>query len=717
MPERMGLLAALIALGSGLWSLTAHAVDAPPDGVVPLVWSDATGSSLPSDPHVDSGSWRVGVVQGDFTMVGLLWDSGRLDSLWLQVVDETGRWGPWTEVVVSADHGDEDASARPGSSPVYTGRATAARWAASGEVQGAEAMMIDTEATPTPTARPFAATADDPVPVPTPWWPGPSFVRDRSAWDTENCRRPGETYHFSTPRAIVIHHTAAGNNYSAADVPGIIRGHCLFHVNGRGWDDLAYNFMVDKFGTVWEGRTASKTTASRGGHTAGFNGQTQGIAMMGNYATTAPGAAQMAGLRTIVDWLAGWHSIDPRGWVTLYADAGNTRGWARGQPVDSRTIIGHRDLGTTSCPGQAFYAAFPTLRAAITPTSSGVDPTTVSCQGRRPTIYGTPGHDQIRGTPSGDVIHGMGGSDLILGMGGNDLICGGGGNDHLISGSGMDSVAGGPGTDTCGAEGRATCELLDNSEMFFYREDGLFRYYDIRSDGKIPKPMLAGTGYTRDWTSISAIDLDGDGQDELFFYREDGLFRYYDVNPDGTLGPPIHAGEGYTKGWSSITAVDLNGDRQDEIIFYREDGLFRFYDIGETGTLGAPIISGSGYTRGWSSITAIDLDGDSQDELFFYRDDGLFRYYQVASGGHLPSPSMGGDGYTRDWSSITSVDLDGDAQDEIFFYRDDGLFRYYQIDANGEVGSPMAAGTAYTRGWSSIAAVELDHRPYVTPNR
>ncbi len=200
----------------------------------------------------------------------------------------------------------------------------------------------------------------------------------------------------------------------------------------------------------------------------------------------------------------------------------------------------------------------------------------------------------------------------------------------------------------------------------------------------------------------------GDAADEMFFYRDDGLFRFYNVKPNGDVGAPILAGSGYTSGWSSITAVDLDGDSQDEMFFYRDDGLFRYYNVRSDGSLGTPILAGTGYTTGWSSITAVDLDGDGQDEMFFYRDDGLFRYYNIKSDGSLGIPILAGSGYTSGWSSITAVDLDGDGQDEMFFYRDDGLFRYYNVKANGDLGTPIRAGSGYTSGWSSITAVDLD---------
>ncbi|HXV72372.1 MAG TPA: VanW family protein [Acidimicrobiia bacterium] len=197
-------------------------------------------------------------------------------------------------------------------------------------------------------------------------------------------------------------------------------------------------------------------------------------------------------------------------------------------------------------------------------------------------------------------------------------------------------------------------------EILFYREDGLYRYYDIREDASLPSPVQAGDQYTKGWTAITAIDLDGQGQDEMFFYREDGLFRYYNIRPDGRIGSPILAGDSYTSGWTAITAVDLDGDGQDEMFFYRDDGLFRYYNIRPDGTLGQPIQSGSGYTPGWSSITAIDLDGDQADEMLFYRSDGLYRFYDPSSQGALSSPILGGSNYTTGWSSITAVNLQGD---------------------------------------------------------
>jgi hypothetical protein len=244
-------------------------------------------------------------------------------------------------------------------------------------------------------------------------------------------------------------------------------------------------------------------------------------------------------------------------------------------------------------------------------------------------------------------------------------------------------------------------------EMFFYREDGLYRFYDIRNDGSLPSPIQQGDEYTPGWSSITAVDLDGQGQDEMFFYREDGLFRFYNIRPNGSLPKPIIQGDNYTSGWDIITAIDLDGDGQDEMFFYREDGLFRYYNVRADGSLPQALRAGDTYTPGWDAITAVDLDDDGQDEIFFYRDDGLYRYYDIRADGSLGQPILDGSDYTEGWTTIIAINLDGDLQDEMFFYREDGLFRYYNVRSDGTLPTPILEGDNYTGGWDSIAKINL----------
>ncbi len=251
-----------------------------------------------------------------------------------------------------------------------------------------------------------------------------------------------------------------------------------------------------------------------------------------------------------------------------------------------------------------------------------------------------------------------------------------------------------------------------DDELLTYRgSDGSYGYYDISGNGSLGTPIRQGAGYAKGWTSITALDLDGRGQDEMLFYRStDGKYAYFNVAPNGSLGTPIRQGTGYAKGWTSITALDLEGDGQDEVLFYRStDGKYAYFNIKANGSLGTPIRQGTGYATGWTSITPVDLDGGGQDEVLFYRStDGKYAYYNIAANGSLGAPTRQGTGYATGWTSITAVDLDGDAEDELIFYRSsDGRYSHYNIAANGSLGSPTRQGSGYQTGWTSVTAVDL----------
>jgi hypothetical protein len=262
------------------------------------------------------------------------------------------------------------------------------------------------------------------------------------------------------------------------------------------------------------------------------------------------------------------------------------------------------------------------------------------------------------------------------------------------------------------ASGAAWADGADpEDEILFYRAtDGAFRYYDIRSNGVLSTTLQGGTGYSLGWDSITALDLDGGGQDEIFFYRSsDGAFRYYDMRPNGSLSKLLQGGTGYSKGWDSITAVDLNGDGRDEMFFYRStDGAYRFYSMKSNGALGQLLLGGTGYSLGWDSITAVDITGDGRDEMFFYRStDGAFRYYSLRPDGSLRSLIKSGTTYSKGWSIITAIDLDEDSADELLFYRNDGTYRFYNVTAAGNLSTPILSGTGYSSSWTTIAAINL----------
>lgn len=265
-------------------------------------------------------------------------------------------------------------------------------------------------------------------------------------------------------------------------------------------------------------------------------------------------------------------------------------------------------------------------------------------------------------------------------------------------------------------ESQALATDLYQSELFYFREDGLYRVYDPRPNGSLPGPKIAGNN----WPQTGAWQFSSHEGNcpwvagilrSTFAYGPDGtmtligdLISYHASGFSSQQLDPV----GIEPGWDLGTSYPGEFDR---LLLYRNDGTFQVReltrDMGCSAQLTATPVTSGVWTSGWTSITPIDLNGDGRDELLFYRkSDGLFRYYSVKANGSISSPILAGDGYTTGWDTITAVDLDGDGQDEIFFYRQDGLFRFYNIMSNGSIGSPMVAGNNYTQGWDAIARYE-----------
>jgi len=275
-------------------------------------------------------------------------------------------WSDWVEAVASTDDAPDGAiDPRPGVGPVWVGHGAEHVEVAvlQGSVQ--EVDVVGLHVVDDPTApqgvRASTASASSTASVTS------SFIRPRSSWATEDmgwkCKSgPDE---MNDLRAMIVHHTATNTEpYAATDVPSIIRGFWRYHVQSRGWCDVAYAFFVDRFGGVWEGRQGGITKAIVGGHTYGFNSETTSVAQIGNFQETQTPWAMTAATRQLVGWKLGYHGIDPKASTTLTNRTGSTfRGVPNGGQVPVGTVAGHRDLGTTSCPGQHTYDTIPYLRA------------------------------------------------------------------------------------------------------------------------------------------------------------------------------------------------------------------------------------------------------------------------------------------------------------------------------------------------------------------
>lgn len=209
-------------------------------------------------------------------------------------------------------------------------------------VASADAAAAATAATTTTTNPATVTAADLARPA----------IRSRAAWGANESivKLP---YEYATVSGAMIHHTAGSNSYSAADVPAILRAIQAYHVNGRGWKDIAYNVLVDKYGTAWEGRGGGLDQAVVGGHSYGLtNYRVFGLSLIGTYSTVKPSAAMVATAESVIAWKFLVHGVDPYGKAT-------------GESGTLNAISGHRDDRPTECPGSAAYALLPMIRAAV----------------------------------------------------------------------------------------------------------------------------------------------------------------------------------------------------------------------------------------------------------------------------------------------------------------------------------------------------------------
>jgi len=189
----------------------------------------------------------------------------------------------------------------------------------------------------------------------------PTWVT-RAGWDADESLRTG-TPQTAPVRMAVVHHTAGANTYTREEAPGVVRGIYVYHTSGLGWNDIGYNFLIDRFGTIYVGRYGGPREGVVGAHAYGFNTGSTGVALLGTYTSATPSAAALASLEHLLAWKLELHDLDPMGRTTM--TCGGTDLYQRGQTVTLPVIAGHRDVNRTVCPGDTLYAKLPELRRAV----------------------------------------------------------------------------------------------------------------------------------------------------------------------------------------------------------------------------------------------------------------------------------------------------------------------------------------------------------------
>ena len=236
--------------------------------------------------------------------------------------------------------------------------ATAAAAPAGGPASGLAAHLVTPDMTATPgtePARPGQATAMTTQPA----------IVSRGGWGADESLRRHAPEYSDTVKAAFVHHTVQTNSYAPSESAALIRADYVYHVRSRGWNDIGYNFLVDRYGRVFEGRYGGVTKAVLGAHAGGFNTDTTGVALLGTFTTSRPPAGMVAALERLLAWKLDLTHVDPLG-LTALTSAGSANGrYPAGQRIAAHTILGHRSTSYTTCPGDPVIALLPAIRSAV----------------------------------------------------------------------------------------------------------------------------------------------------------------------------------------------------------------------------------------------------------------------------------------------------------------------------------------------------------------
>ncbi|WP_448627007.1 N-acetylmuramoyl-L-alanine amidase [Geodermatophilus sp. URMC 64] len=354
----------------------AARTDEVPMGSVadPAPAADVQAGTTDPVAGVPSGAPALTVEQTDvdeFSLVGVTWadDPAVTDTVvQVRVQDAAGRWGAWTEV------GREDAEQNPnapsggtlrgGTAPLWTGPST-----------GVQAELVTRSG-----AQPTDVRLDlvDPGSSPADAMPGTPEIQDtadaamampdvysRAQWGADEDVRDWDPEFAPTIKAAALHHTAGSNDYTADQVPDILRSIYQYHAVSLEWGDIGYNVLVDKFGRLWEGRYGGLASTVIGAHAGGFNTYTFGVSMLGDYEKVPAPQPMVDAVSAIIAWKFELYGVKPTGTTSLTSAGGGTARYAKGTAVTLPTIFGHRDVGATVCPGQYGYARLPEIRTAV----------------------------------------------------------------------------------------------------------------------------------------------------------------------------------------------------------------------------------------------------------------------------------------------------------------------------------------------------------------
>ncbi len=195
---------------------------------------------------------------------------------------------------------------------------------------------------------------------------GPSRILTRQDWGADETLMQWTPQYQKPHTKAVIHHTVTDDG--GTNVAATIRSIYYYHAVTRGWGDIGYNYLVDRFGNIWTGRQGGDH--STGGHAYGWNNGALGVAAIGDYSVNVPTGQLQGALANVIALKFAQYGIQPYGsdlfthqeqkpdgtWIDVGGNPPNMQGHR-----DSSYVVGQTG-GQTSCPGNGIYNLLSGLR-------------------------------------------------------------------------------------------------------------------------------------------------------------------------------------------------------------------------------------------------------------------------------------------------------------------------------------------------------------------
>ena len=411
-------------------------------------------------------------------------------------------------------------------------------------------------------------------------------IYSRAQWGANEKMRDQTRPAYGTVKTGFVHHTVNANNYSAAQVPALLRGIYAYHTQSRGWRDIGYNYLVDRFGRIWEGRWGGVDKAVVGAHTLGYNEVSFAMSAIGNFDIARPPQAVLDAYAKLFAWKLSLYNIS----------ATQTNILVKGRRLNA--INGHRDVGQTACPGKYLYAKIPWIRtrarqiqvAAQKPGSTPA-PTPPPYSPTQTARAATAQPSTIKFPRSLNLV-GAGYPDLAL--------------------RGSDGVV----------------KLLATGG-----QDGF-------------RPAVTTAGRWRSMNLLTAVnDVTGDGRGDVLG-RTGGVTRVYRGDGAGHVAASgIERTTVFSGANALITAGDFNGDRRNDVLMrWKANGaLYLVRGLG-SGKFAAPLLLG----KRWAPFTSIavpgDLTGDGRPDVVGVSGGNAYIFPNVGGsriGRHLAAQPVG----------------------------------------------------------------------------